>query len=225
MSCKKLDPRVVAYFDKYFKWSIASMCDMDGDMPIVKGSHTIPKCVVSFLDIKKKLWHGAHVHFFHNDYKFDGEKGIWADTTRHLPMLENFKGILSPDFSLYRNAGRIPQLWNTYRNRLVQCHLERLGFDVIPTVSWGTADTFDFCFKGLPQKSVLAVSTLGVMNDKEGIAVFEAGYRKMCSDLSPEFVVLYGSDKGLSLGDVPYRSFHNGTYDWTDSINSMRKAS
>lgn len=220
-----MDYKIISYFDKYFKWSIASMSEMDGDMPMVKGSHTIPKCLVSFLDIKKNVWDGAFVHFFHNDYKFDGEHGIWLDTTRHLPLLERFKGVLSPDFSLYSNAGRIPHMWNTYRNRLVQCHLERLGFEVIPTVSWGGSDSYDFCFKGLPKNSVVAVSSLGVMTSREKIKVFEDGYHEMCSVLRPEFVILYGSDKQLSLGDTPYRCFSNGTYDWTNLLTKHKEAS
>ena len=220
-----MDYKIISYFDKYFKWSIAAMCEMDGDMPMVKGSHTIPKCLVSFTDIKKKLWDGAFVHFFHNDYKFDGEHGIWLDTTRHLEQLEKFKGVLSPDFSLYANAGRIPHMWNTYRNRLVQCHLERLGFDVIPTVSWSDQNSFEFCFKGIPSNSVVAVSTLGIMSSPEKKKIFEVGYNEMCKVISPMFIIIYGSDKGLTLGETPYRCFSNGTYDWTDLLTKHRKAS
>lgn len=216
--------RIGTYFDKYFKWSIAAMCEMDGDMPIVKGSHAIPKCLVSFHDTKKKNWHGAFVHFFLNDYEFDGANGIWLDTVRHIPLLEQYRGIIAPDFSVYSDDRRIPQMWNTYRNRLVQCHLERLGLNVIPCVSWGNPSTFDFCFRGLPRNSVVAVSSLGIMRAKGKIALFEAGYREMCDRLTPEFVVLYGSDTGLSLGDVPYRTFRNATYDWTDSVAAKRKA-
>ncbi len=216
--------RIGAYFDKYFKWSIAAMCEMDGDMPIVRGSHTVPKCLVSFRDLKKKKWHGAFVHFFHNDYEFDGANGIWLDTGRHIPLLEQYRGIVAPDFSVYSDDRLIPQLWNTYRSRLVQCHLERLGFEVIPCVSWGAPNTFDFCFRGLPRNSVVAVSTLGVMRSRVKTTLFETGYREMCARLTPEFIVLYGSDMGLSLGDTPHRSFKNATYDWTESLTSKRKA-
>lgn len=218
------NPRIAAHFDKYFKWSIASMCEMDGDIPVVKGSHTVPKCLVSFCDMKKNYWHGAFVHFFSNDYEFDGANGIWLDTVRHIPALERYNGVIAPDFSLYSDDRVIPQMWNTYRNRLVQCHLERLGFDVIPCVSWGKPNTFDFCFKGLPKNSVVAVSSLGVMRSRKKISLFELGYGEMCRRLSPEFIVLYGSDKGLALGDVPHRCFRNATYDWTSSLASMRKA-
>lgn len=216
--------RVGAYFDKYFKWSISAMCEMDGDMPMVKGSHVIPKCLVSFHELKRKKWRGAFVHFFQNDYEFDGAKGIWLDTGRHLSLLERYRGIVAPDFSVYSDDKRIPQMWNTYRNRLMQCHLERLGFEVIPCVSWGGADTFDFCFKGLPRNSVVAVSSIGVMRNKAKTALFETGYREMCERVLPEFVVLYGSDTGLSLGSTPHRTFRNATYDWTGLAASERKA-
>ena len=218
------EERSEAYFDKYFKWSIAAMCEMDGDMPMVKGCHVIPKCLVSFHDLKKRQWHGAFVHFFRNDYEFDGANGIWLDTVRHLPFLERYRGVIAPDFSIYSDDRRIPQMWNTYRNRLLQCHLERLGFDVIPCVSWGRPDTFDFCFRGLPKGSVVAVSTLGVMRDKAKKNAFENGYREMCERIAPEFVVVYGSDAGLSLGKTPYRTFRNATYDWIDLLATKRKA-
>lgn len=219
----KINPRIDAYFDKYFKWSIASMCEMDGDMPLVKGSHTIPKCLVSFTSMRKRHWLGAHIHFFSNDYEFDGAHGIWLDTTKHLSSLGQYRGVLSPDFSLYSDDRTIPLMWNTYRNRLVQCHLERLGFDVITSVSWGNQSTYAYCFSGIPQNTVIAVSTLGVMRSKEKIATFEEGYHEMCKRLTPELVVLYGSDRGLNLGATPYRRFENGTYDWTD-LQSQRKA-
>lgn len=224
MISEKENPRIGAYFEKYFKWSIASMCKMDGDIPIVRGSHSIPKCLVPFPKIRQKYWNGAYVHFFNNDYEFDGEHGIWLDTTRHIPYLERYKGVISPDFSLYGEAGQIPLLWNTYRNRLVECHLERLGFDVIPCVSWAMPNSYDFCFSGIPQNSVVAVSTIGIMQSKDKRQVFEDGYREMCRRLSPEFVVLYGSDNGLDLGTTPYRQFRNATYNWTSSFSMTRKA-
>lgn len=195
---------------------------MDDGIPKVKGCHIVPKCLVSFLDMKRH-WNGAFVHFFHNDYQFDGEHGIWLDTVRHLPTLELFRGTLSPDFSTYMDAGRILNLWNVYRNRLVQCHLEQLGLLVIPTVSWADAATYDFCFKGIPRHSVVAVSSLGVMTSSTTRKVFEEGYAKMCDALQPECVVLYGSDRNLSLGETPRRCFRNGTYDWTDLTARCRK--
>ena len=220
---RRMDHRVINYFDKAFKWSIAAMCEKDGDFPVVKGCHVVPKCLVSFLKAKKKRWNGAFLHFFHSDYLFDGARGIWFDTLRHLAELERFRGVLSPDFSMYPEAGRIPNLWNTYRNRLMQCHLERLGLLVIPTVSWADQTTYDFCFRGIPRHSVVAVSSLGVMGTAEKRRAFEAGYSKMCETLQPESVVLYGSDRNLSLGETPHRCFRNGTYDWTDLTAQCRK--
>lgn len=223
MTRKITDPRIDAYFEKYFKRSIASMCEMDGEMPLVKGSHTVPKCLVSFHDAKKNYWRGAFIHFFNNDYQFDGEHGIWLDTAKHLPVLEQYRGVISPDFSLYSNDSIIPQMWNTYRNRLVQCHLERLGFDVIPCASWGKPETFNFCFKGLPKNIVVAVSTLGVIRSPGKRALFEVGYSEMSRRIAPELVVLYGSTVGLALDGAPYINFTNTTYNWAHLPTTKRK--
>lgn len=39
-------------------------------------------------------------YFSKDDFKFNR---IWNNPKRYLEFLKNFKGIISPDFSLYRN--------------------------------------------------------------------------------------------------------------------------
>lgn len=106
-------------------------------------------------------------------------------------------------------------MWNIYRSRLVACEFETWGLPVIPTVSWGNEATFDFCFRGLPQNSVLAVSTVGVLRDARARILFERGFACMCDRLNPSFVVVYGSVKGLRLRHCDMRCYANNTYDWT----------
>lgn len=38
------------------------------------------------------------VHFFLDDYQFTR---VWTDPDRYIPMLQQFKYVLTPDFSLY----------------------------------------------------------------------------------------------------------------------------
>ena len=67
------------------------------------------------------------------------------------------------------------------------------GFLVIPTVSWGTPDTYDFCFLGLPQHSLLAVSSVGVnLHHPRQEQGFVAGFSEMVSRLNPTTVLAYG---------------------------------
>ena len=70
---------------------------------------------------------------------------------------------------------------------------QELGFQVIPTVSWSTPESFDFCFAGLPRQSLAAVSAQGVRLDEPVERErFMAGYREMVARLSPSTVLAYG---------------------------------
>lgn len=68
---------------------------------------------------------------------------------------------------------------------------------MIPDVVWGDEQSFDYCFDGIPKHSTVAVSTVGVKNDKawnnkEG-DMFKAGYDEMMKRLEPTTVIFYGS--------------------------------
>jgi hypothetical protein len=85
------------------------------------------------------------VHFFLYDYKFEG---IWKNPDKYIEKLKPYKAVLSPDFSMYREMNPIIQLYNTFRNRFCGAYLASKGIKVIPTVSWGNENTFNFCFCG-----------------------------------------------------------------------------
>ena len=61
---------------------------------------------------------------------------------------------------------------------------------------WGTKESFDFCFEGIPKHSTVAVSTVGVRNDKDwnnGLdSLFKYGYDEMMNRLEPTTVLCYG---------------------------------
>jgi hypothetical protein len=129
------------------------------------------------------------VHFFLDDYRFES---IWRRPVQTLSSIQKWEVALTPDFSLYYNAPRIMQMWNTYRTRWVGCWWVANGITVIPTVSWGSHDSYDFCFLGLPERSVLAVSTVGTQKDELFKAPFLAGFREMVRRLQPTMVMNYG---------------------------------
>lgn len=133
------------------------------------------------------LTHGA-VHFFVDDYRFDT---TWSKPRKALDYLEQFDTLLTPDFSLFRDWPLAVQVWNTYRNRWCGAYWQSLGFTVIPTVSWSTSESFAFAFCGIPQRSLLAISTVGV---KRGLShrLFMEGFREMVQRLQPSVVLCYG---------------------------------
>jgi hypothetical protein len=77
---------------------------------------------------------------------------------------------------------------------------------VIPTVSWSTVRSFEFCFDGLAPEAVVAVSTVGARDAEEA---FMAGFRHLCRRVRPSQVVCYGEpfdamSSLVSLVVVPY---------------------
>jgi hypothetical protein len=130
------------------------------------------------------------VHFFLDDYRFET---VWSRPRKALAALAPYRTLLSPDFSLYRDWPLMLQMWNVYRNRWCGAFWQSQGFTVIPTVSWSTAESYDFCFLGLSRRSVVAVSAVGVRLDDplEGY-LFREGFREMADRLEPAVVLAYG---------------------------------
>ncbi|MDT8307565.1 MAG: DUF4417 domain-containing protein, partial [Anaerolineae bacterium] len=136
------------------------------------------------------------VHFFMDDYRFET---VWSRPRKALEALAPYTTVLSPDFSLYRDWPLMLQMWNVYRNRWCGAFWQSQGFTVIPTVSWSTAESYDFCFLGLPRRSVVAVSAVGVRLDDAHPAdgmlegyLFREGFREMVVRLAPAVVLAYG---------------------------------
>lgn len=86
------------------------------------------------------------------------------------------------------------QRYNTFRNRWVGAYLAYKGIRVIPTVSWGLENTFDFCFNGIENGSTVAVSTYMASahgNRADQKEFFMAGYNEMLKRIEPETIICY----------------------------------
>lgn len=104
------------------------------------------------------------------------------------------------------------KVWNVYRSRLIGQIMQDAGIRVIPTVSWAEPETYAFCFDGLPQGGNVAVSTVGVMCDKEAQRIFRDGMAAMIEKVKPALILMYGKPMPEACGDVPYRSYENDTF-------------
>ena len=138
------------------------------------------------------------VHFFLDDYRFET---VWNRPVKALAALAPYQMLLTPDFSLYRDWPLLLQLWNVYRNRWCGRFWQEEGFTVIPTVSWSTAVSYDFCFLGVPRRSVVAVSAVGVNLSPSSRQAWDAsltyrlfvdGFTEMVRRLEPKVVLSYG---------------------------------
>jgi hypothetical protein len=130
------------------------------------------------------------IHFFTDDYRFET---VWNRPCKTLEALVPYRMVLTPDFSLYRDWPLTLQLWNTYRNRWCGRFWQEQGFTVIPTISWSTAESFDFCFLSVPRRSMVAVSAVGVnLADPLEYRLFVDGFGEMMQRLEPWRVLSYG---------------------------------
>jgi hypothetical protein len=130
------------------------------------------------------------VHFFTDDYRFET---VWRRPNKALEALAPYQMVLSPDFSLYRDWPLMLQMWNVYRNRWCGRFWQEQGFIVIPTVSWSTAESYEFCFLGVPRRSIVAVSAVGVNLDRSlDYQLFLDGFQEMVRRLEPVVVLAYG---------------------------------
>lgn len=126
------------------------------------------------------------VHFFLDDYKFEV---MWNDPEPRLEKLRQYKGVLSPQYSTYYTMPIALQLYNTFRSRWCGAYLQQRGITVIPTVSWGLPQSYHFCFNGIEEGSVVAVSTVGVRTEKD---FFLQGYNELQRRIKPSAVICYG---------------------------------
>ncbi len=144
------------------------------------------------------------VHFFLYDYEFEE---IWKSPDKYIERMKKYRAMLTPDFSMYIEMHPIMQLYNTFRNRWVGAYFAHKGVKVIPTVSWGLENTFDFCFNGIEKGSAVAVSTYMVSehnNHSDQKEFFLKGYNEMLRRIEPEKIICYNEPFSEMQGDIVF---------------------
>lgn len=165
-----------------------SSCD-DTGMPILASSDVnLEGCLLVNFRATPKGNEGAH--FFMEDYAFEN---TWRDPLKYVPMLKSFAFTLTPDFSCFLEMPEPMQRWNVYRSRAVGRIWQDAGLCVVPTVTWGMENTYQFAFDGIPDNSTVCFSTVGLMRCKEGKKLFRDGAEAACEYLHPSKIICYGN--------------------------------
>lgn len=128
-------------------------------------------------------------HFYLDDYQFER---VWNDPNRYVPILKRFKAVLSPDFSMYADFPMAVQIFNQYRRQWCGAYWQENGINVIPTVCWSTPDSFEWCFDGIPENSLVCISTVGSFRSRQTKEAWLKGYRKALEVLHPSEILLFG---------------------------------
>ena len=126
------------------------------------------------------------VHFFVDDYRFSG---IYNNPDRTLERYSQYAFLLTPDFSTYSDMDLWRQLESVAKNRWVGAYWQSKGLRVIPTVSWGLAQSFEFCFDGVEQNSIVAIGMIGCKQNK---LHFLRGSNAMLERIAPSQIICFG---------------------------------
>lgn len=126
------------------------------------------------------------IHFFTYDWNFES---VYDKPEQVLEKLDNYYALLSPEFSLYWDMPKALQIYNTFKNRWCGAYWQKNGKLVIPTVCCAGIDSYDFCFDGIEEGSVVAVSTYKREQYKKQ---FMQSYNKMLEVIKPSAIICYG---------------------------------
>lgn len=198
---------------KTYNLDLALDSDLTPDfwqMPKLQPESYIPEMLLGFKYAMRSKDTNFGIHFYLDDYQFER---VWNRPDDYINLLLKFECILSPDFSLYLDMPTPMKIWNVYRSRQLGAFYQSKGIKVIPTLQWAEKDSFQYCFEGIPENSVVSVSTVGVK--EEGKAVFKAGMDEAIKRLKPSMVLEYGGDIGYEY-TVPVKRYKNlNTEVWT----------
>lgn len=136
------------------------------------------------------------VHFFVDDFRFEG---IYRQPERTLKKYAQYAFLLTPDFSTYADMGLWRQLESVAKNRWIGAYWQSMGLTVIPTISWGLAQSFEFCFSGVEANAPVAVGMVGCKKDKRR---FLRGYNAMLDKLTPSTIICFGRPFPEMAGNI-----------------------
>ena len=144
--------------------------------------------LISCSDVSKKDDRNLHkgVHFFVDDFRFET---IYDHPEKALERYGKYRFLLTPDYSLYAEMDPWRQIESVGKARWVGAKWQANGKIVIPTVSWGLARSFEFCFDGIQKNSIVAVGMIGCKRNK---ADFLKGYYQMFTKIEPEAIICLG---------------------------------
>lgn len=159
------------------------------DFPVIKSAKTIPKSIIPFNKaLSTKNANNSFVHFYIDDYQFER---LWNRPYYYVKALSKYPGIIGPDYSTYTNMPKAQQIFQVYKSRLISAYFQSQGYTVIPNISWSDEESLEWTLEGIPQHSVVALSTNGVLNKKTK-QTFINCYKKAMEMIHPSEIIIVG---------------------------------
>lgn len=165
-------------------------------IPKIKAYYdVIPDKFITYSESSKFNEYSCGVSSFDDDFILDR---VWRNAGKYIPIFSKFQCVCEPDFSLKLGYPLALQISNKFKNHALAFYMQDCGLKVMPTISWSSTDSFDFCFDGYEKGGAVIVSTIGTLKDERSSLFFKLGFEEMIKRISPDAVVIYG-DKSEHL--------------------------
>lgn len=125
--------------------------------------------------------------FFVDDYRFEN---IYRNPNKSLEKYSQYAFVLTPDYSTYAEMNPWRQIESVAHSRWCGAYWQDKGLTVIPTISWSTPSSYEFCFDGVERHATVAIGMIGCKGSR---IAFIRGYNAMLERLDPEAIICFGT--------------------------------
>lgn len=160
------------------------------EIPCIEPEHKLPTRLLPFSKAMSSSDYASWIHCYEDDVQFER---LWNHPRRYLPILQRFEGMISPDFSLYRDMPLVMQQWNTYRGRAIGHWLQEQGIPIIPNIRFSDERSYTFCCDGISPYCPIAIGSHGCIRIAHEKEYFIQGLEYVVHELHPSTIIVYGS--------------------------------
>ena len=188
-------------YDEFKSYAEMVLCNppFAGDIPMVgkyhfpqlaKVNYLLEEPVYPFNYLKSTVKKGCYwYHCFTAERNFHR---LYNSFSEYVELLRKAKGLISADFSLFRDYPEEILIAKCRANRLVYYALQQVGIPMIPTAGFAGESSWEWCFDGLPLNSTVAVTTNCLGRDREAHRLFVGGVNTMIKKIRSSAIVVCG---------------------------------
>lgn len=166
--------------------------------PLIKKVDYIPDNLTLWGN-KQHHYNDKTLHFFTDDWRFNK---VWDNPRKYNKIIKKYKAVITPDFSLYHDLPEPVKIYNTYKNRWLGNYWQSLGLTVIPSVNWSDVRSYSYCFEGIEQESIIAITCNTVRKSDLSYYYFLDGVKEIISYLKPSKILVFGTRLRQNLIDL-----------------------
>lgn len=136
--------------------------------------------------------------FYTDDYKFET---IWQNAVKNCQKIKDCgcRAVLSPDFSVWRDAPLPYQIMSRYKSNWCARYWQEFGIKVIPSLSWGGLDSYEFTFLGIPKNASVVACQCRTIKDDLELNLFFNGLKVAYETLKFKKIIIYGGLDKLKM--------------------------